>query len=98
MTIEDIIPLNGRLVIEVLPDVNEYTGTLHVASPATKEPSQIALIKTLPEEYNADGRLSVGQRVIFNRNSGVVVKLDKFNTNEPEYRLIKPEDIHALIN
>lgn len=98
MKIEQIQPLHDRLVIQVLDETEEYDGLLSVDMTTAKEPSNIGLIVTLPLGYTETGLLSVGRRVLFNRHSGTVLKLDRFNKNAPEYRLLKEEDIHALIS
>lgn len=98
MNIEDITPVNGRFFIEVLPEeVQTYEGLVHVSAPASPEKSNIGLIKALPLGYNGQGWLSVGRRVIFNKHSGTILTFDRFDPKATEYRLIKEEDIHALL-
>lgn len=92
MTQEQIQPTNDRILIEVLDETQEYGGAIELA-PTSKEPSQIAEVKRV---YN-EGDFTEGDKVIFNRHSGAVIVLDKFNINAPEYRLIKKEDIYAKI-
>jgi co-chaperonin GroES (HSP10) len=97
MNIEDITPLHDRVVIHVLPETQEYDGMLDLSAAKTQESSNIALIITLPVGYNETGLLSVGRKVLFNRHSGTVIKLDRFDKHAPEYRLIKEEDIQAIL-
>lgn len=97
MQASNIRPLNGRIFIKVLDEVEEYKGAIELA-PTGQEKSNIALVERLPVNYVSANPLKVGDKVIFNRHSGSVLNFDKFAKNAPEYRLIKEEDILCLID
>jgi co-chaperonin GroES (HSP10) len=95
MTPSNIEPLNGRVFIKEIDEVEEYQGAIELA-PRAKEPSNIAEVVAL--DINYSGLLKIGDRVIFNRHSGSEIQFEKFSSNVPKYRLIKEEDILSRIN
>jgi co-chaperonin GroES (HSP10) len=96
MTIDQLTPLNDRILVEVIPDETQaYEGSI-VTMDYSQEKSNIAIVISVPEGYNVAG-LEKGSKVIFNRHAGSVLKLDKFDHNAAEYRLLKDTDLLALI-
>jgi co-chaperonin GroES (HSP10) len=98
MTIDDFTPINGRILLEVLLENSAYEGVIHRLD-AGQEKSNLAIVKAVDSSYTGDIPLAikVGDVVMFNKHSGTVWKLDRFNKDEPEYRIIKYEDIFGIL-
>lgn len=98
MHIEDLIPINGRIVIEVLKDDSVYNGVI-VRLDAGQEKSNLGIVKAIDTGYNGEAplRIEVGDTVMFNKHSGSVIKLDRFEDKSPEYRVIKQDDVFGII-
>lgn len=96
MNQNNLQPLNNRILIEVLDEVQEYAGQLELA-PSGKEKSNIGKIISLPLGYTSPNQLKAGDRVMFNPHTGSVLNFDKFSPNAAEFRLIKEEDLLGQI-
>ena len=93
-----IKPLNNRIFIKIVKEeeILEFGGGL-IAPPsylASKEKSNIAEVIDVSLEYN--GNIGVGDKIIFNKNSGAVIPFNEREYPE-EYRLIKEEDILSKV-
>jgi co-chaperonin GroES (HSP10) len=98
MDISRFEPVNGRLLIEVLPDDSVYDGAI-VRLDMGQEKSNLAVVKAVSKVYNEDApAIPVGATVLFNKHSGSIIRLDRFDDNSPEYRVIKTQDILGLIH
>lgn len=98
--IENLQPVNGRVLLEVIPEEEEYKGSLHIA-PQSKEKSFYGIVKRVYKEY--DGKrpfLKEGDTVIFPLHSGgIYYSGTKYDTsdNKKEYRVIKEEEIIGIL-
>src|SRR6478609_5933214 len=97
---EQVKPATNRLLIKEVDEIEQYEGLIDTsAAQAAKEPSNVAEIIRIPanleEEYN--NMVQVGDKVIFNRHAGAIIPMNTFDKNAPVYRLIKPNDILAII-
>lgn len=96
MHVDQLVPLNDRILIEVIPDeTQKYEGMIAVQETA-QEKSNIAVVKAVPPMYNS--YVQVGDKVVFNRHAGSVFKTDHFDKSAPEFRLIKESDLLCKIN
>lgn len=97
----DMIPMNGRVLIEVLlKETDEYVGILALpTSTASKEKTQYGLVKKVYKEY--DGKASLlteGDVVVFPLNTGsVFLTGTQYDDNRQEFRVIKEADLLGVI-
>jgi co-chaperonin GroES (HSP10) len=95
MNIETFVPLNDRILIEVIKEEVQYSGNLMLAPSASKEKSNIGLIKAVPQGYN-NPCLAIGMTVMYPTHSGAVIIPDPLATDPKEYRLIKDSELLGI--
>lgn len=100
LNIENAQPINGRILLEVIPEEDEYKGQLEIVA-QTKHPSNFGIVKRTYKEY--DGKVSFlkeGDVVIYPSHSGTRYyggsRYDK-QEDRKEYRLVLESDLIGVL-
>lgn len=83
MTFEGFKPLNGRVLLEVLDEIEKMKGGLYIPD-ASKEKSNVGIVR----EVSSGCGVEVGSKVMFSQFAGSLVKL-----SGKEYLLILEKDL-----
>lgn len=98
MNIQNLKPMNGRILVEVMEEEAEYKGAIHLA-PQSKEKSNVGIVIQVYDEYNGEApKVKVGDKIIYPLHTGAIFHSgNKFDTTKKEYRVIKESEIYGVL-
>lgn len=101
LKIEELVPLNDRILIEVVEEEQVYKGALQIVSSAPKDKSYFGIVKRLGKEYDSKSSLvKTGDIVVFPIHSGSVFltgSKDDRPEDRKELRVIKESELIGII-
>jgi len=100
LSIENMRPINGRILIERLTEEEEYKGLLHV-SEKSKEKTNFGRVKSIAEDITDSTPFTIDSIVVFPTHAGTVFLVgDKFDKeeNKKEFRVIKESELLGMMD
>ena len=97
MNVKDIIPLDGRVIIEIKNEVNKSAGGIIIhAKPSEKVRTQFGFVVNVAKDVDD---IKEGDEVIYDKYSGAVIAIpnDDNAFESIEYLVTRKEDILAVV-